>query len=159
MVDIDGDGCYDLSFMLLEEFFVYYIYFNGICVDFICYENFSGQGCIDFVFDDFCYLLLFMQDISFNVCFGICNSDSCFVFIDIFIVQINLNMINEDFNFIGVFIVGDFFGLLGVILMFDGNDDGIFINFFQILEDFVFFFVFFNGSNCFDGNCIEDFSG
>ena len=155
----DGDGRYDLSLTLPEEFSAYYTYSNGICADSTCYEDLSGQGCTDPAFDDFRYLPPLTQDTSLNACFGICNSDSCFAPIDTFTVQINLNMTNEDLNPTGVFIVGDFFGPPGATPMFDGNDDGIFTNFFQIPEDFVSSFAFSNGSNCPDGSCIEDLSG
>ena len=160
MQDPDGDGRFDLTVTLPEENPLYYTYTNGICPDLTCAEDLSGQGCTDEANDYFRFLPALTQDTSLNACFGVCNTDSCFAPIDTFTVQINLYMNDEDPNPTGVYITGDFFGIPGVTPMFDGNDDGIFTNIFQLPEDFVANFVFSNGiTNCPGGDCREDLSG
>lgn len=160
MEDPDGDGTFDLSVTLPEEFSAYYTYTNGVCPNLSCAEDLSGQGCTDEANDYFRFLPPLSQDTSVNACFGVCNTDSCFAPIDTFTVQINLNMTNEDLNPTGVYIMGDYFGAVGATPLFDGNGDGIYTNFFQLPEDFAANFIFSNGTtNCPGGDCTEELSG
>lgn len=160
MSDDDGDGRYEISVNLEENFSGYYAYANGDCADLSCVEDLSGQGCTDPIFDNFRFLPPLTQDTSVNACFAVCNTDSCFVPVDTFTIQINLNMTNEDQNPTGVFIVGDIFGATpGITPLFDGNDDGIFTNFFEVPENTSFYYTFVNGITCPGTECYEDLSG
>ncbi|WP_367391596.1 FG-GAP-like repeat-containing protein [Lewinella sp. LCG006] len=159
MNDPDGDGTYELSINLAEGYSAYYTYVNGECSDESCTENLSEQGCTDEANNYYRYLPPMTQDTMLAACFGVCNTDSCFAPIDTFRLTINLNMTNEALNPTGVFIIGDFFGLSGASPMYDGDDDGIYTNFFDIPEGFSTYYSFTNGSNCPGTTCYEDLSG
>jgi hypothetical protein len=158
MNDPDGDGIFELSVNLAENFSTYYTYSNGNCSSIDCVEDLSGQGCTEAANNYYRYLPPLTQDTLLSACFGVCNTDSCFAPIDTFRLQVNLNMTNEDLNPTGVFIIGDFFGLPGATPLFDGNGDGVFTNFFDLPEGFSTYYSFTNGSNC-GTNCYEDLSG
>jgi hypothetical protein len=159
LYDDDGDGLYTTTFVFPEGFSGSYIYSNGACPELDCAEDLSGQVCADGENQNYRYLAPITQDTSLLACFGLCNMDSCLAPIDTFEVRINLDMSNEVLNVTGIYIVSDFFAPGGFAPLYDGNDDGIFTNFFDIPEGQTIYYSFSNGLNCPDGSCLEDLSG
>ncbi len=159
MDDPDGDGRFDISLTLPEGFSAYYTYTNGVCLDFSCAEDLSGQGCTEEENDFFRFLPPLTQDTSLNACFGVCNTDSCFAPIDTFLLEIELNMTGEDISPDGVFVVGELFSPNGVGMLLDDDGDGIYNTTFAIPEGQPILYTFRNGLDCPDGSCLEDLSG
>ncbi|MGH1437964.1 MAG: CRTAC1 family protein, partial [Lewinella sp.] len=82
MNDPDGDGIFELSINLAENFSDYYTFTNGDCDDVGCLEDLSGQGCTDEANNYYRFLPPLTQDTMLSACFGVCNTDSCFAPID-----------------------------------------------------------------------------
>lgn len=159
LYDDDGDGLFSTAMVLPEGFSGYYIYSNGACPALDCAENLEGLDCASIDNDNYRYLPPINQDTSLLACFGRCVTDSCLAPIDTFEVRINLDMSNETVSVTGVYILGDFFGPGGFAPLYDGNDDGIYTNFFDIPEGQTIYYSFTNGLNCPDNSCAEDLSG
>jgi hypothetical protein len=154
MSDEDGDGRYEVSVTLPDNFSAYYAYANGDCNNLICVEDLSGQGCTDPVFDDFRFLPAITQDTSVNACFGVCNTDSCFAPVDTFTLRINLNMATVDTSPDGVYWLNDF-NPPGAFQLADDDGDDIYTITVRRPEGFSTYYSFTNGL-CSDISCRED---
>lgn len=71
------DDQYSVFVNCLLGFSGYYQFCNGNCVDDSCVEDLSEEGCGDFVMEYVCILVLVVNDMIINVCFGICLGVVC----------------------------------------------------------------------------------
>jgi len=74
MDDSDGDGVWELTFVLDQGYTGNYTFTNGACPDFQCKENIVGLPCADGPFSD--RLLSNIQnDTTITTCFAQCSTD------------------------------------------------------------------------------------
>jgi len=105
MNDDDGDGVYSITVQRGRGFSSFYTFANGVCPDFSCKEDISGQDCADpDNFND--RFIEVMDDTVVSTCFGECREDTECSVVEINTVTFRVDMSNETIDPEGVFIGG-----------------------------------------------------
>lgn len=144
MNDDDGDGIYTLTIQRGRGFSSFYTFGNGVCPDFSCKEDISGQDCADpDNFND--RFLEAMEDMVISTCFGECTVDTECTFVEITTVTLRVDMSNETIDPEGVFIAGTLNGWVPEPIM-DVDGSGIYEAVFN-LPNGVTEYKFLNGPN------------